>query len=106
MAKREWFPEQRDWAQRHRNIIIYLLAVLGTLGALMGLALLPEMVSVNPEAANTVARPRELMVGLHFGIIALFTVLFWKWPREILYLAGAVFGVVMLYFMLYANLGG
>ena len=45
------------------------------------------------------------MVGLHFAIIALFTALFWKRPREILYLAGAVFGVVMLYFMLYTNLG-
>jgi len=45
------------------------------------------------------------MVGLHFGIIALFTVLFWRRPREILYLAGAVFGVVMLFFMLYTNLG-
>ena len=106
MAKREWFPEQRDFTQKHRNTIVYLCAVLGILGSLVGLTLLPEMVCVNPEAANTVARPRELMVGLHFGIIAVFTVLFWKWPRELLYLAGALFGIVMLYFMLYANLGG
>ena len=105
MAKKEWFPQQRDWTQRHRNVLVYFLGVLGILGSLVGLSMLPEAVSVNPEAANAVARPRELMVGLHFGIIALFTVLFWKWPREILYLAGAVFGVVMLYFMLYTNLG-
>lgn len=105
MAKREWFPQQRDWTQRHRNVLVYFLGVLGILGSLVGLSMLPEAVSVNPEAVNTVTRPRELMVGLHFGIIALFTTLFWKWPREILYLAGAGFGVVMLYFMLYANLG-
>ena len=105
MAKREWFPQQRDWTQRHRNVLVYFLGVLGILGSLVGISMLPEVVSVNPEAVNAVTRPRELMVGLHFGIIALFTVLFWKWPREILYLAGAVFGVVMLYFMLYANLG-
>lgn len=105
MAKREWLPRQRDWTQRHRNMILYVLAVLGVLGSLVGLVLLPETVSVNPDAANAVPRSRELMVGLHFAIIALFTALFWRWPREILYLAGAVFGVVMLYFMLYTNLG-
>ena len=105
MAKREWLPQQRDWAQRHRNMLIYFLAILGILGSLVGLSMLPETVSVNPDAANAVARPRELMVGLHFGIIALFTILFWRRPRELLYLAGAVFGVIMLFFMLYANLG-
>ena len=105
MAKREWFPEQRNFTQKHRNIIFYLLAVLGILGSLVGLALLPETVSINPQSAATIARPREVMVGLHFGMIALFSALFWKWPRELLYLAGALFGVVMLYFMLYNNLG-
>lgn len=105
MAKREWLPQQRDWAQRHRMVLVYFLAILGILGSLVGLSLLPETVSVNPDAANAVARPRELMVGLHFGIIALFTILFWRRPRELLYLAGAVFGVIMLFFMLYTNLG-
>ena len=105
MSKKEWFPKQRDATRKHRNQIVYVLAVLGVLGSAVGWGLLPDMVSVNPAAANTVARPREVMVGLHFGIIALFTGLFWKWPRELLYLAGAVFGVVMLYFMLYSNLG-
>ena len=32
MAKREWFPRQRDALQRHRNLITYLLVVLGLLG--------------------------------------------------------------------------
>ena len=105
MAKREWFPRQRDFTQKYRNIIVYALAVLGLMGSLVGFALLPETVSVNPNAADVVARPREVMVGMHLGIIALFTALFWKWPRELWYLVGALFGVVMLYFMLYANLG-
>ena len=105
MAKREWFPKQRDWTQKHRNVIVYVLAVLGMLGAAVGWALLPDTVSVNPESANTVARPREMMVGLHAGIIALFTALFWKRPRELVYLCAALFGVVMLYLMLYSNLG-
>ena len=39
MAKREWFPRQRDALQRHRNLITYLLVVLGLLGA-PGFALL------------------------------------------------------------------
>ena len=105
MAKREWFPQQRNWMEKNRMMIVYVLALLGILGGLVGLVLLPETVSINPNVPDVIARPREVMVGLHFGIIALFTALFWKWPREIAYLAGAVFGVVMLYFMLYANLG-
>ena len=35
MAKREWFPQQRDWAQRHRNVLVYFLGVLGVLGSLV-----------------------------------------------------------------------
>lgn len=105
MAKRVWFPKQRDMLAKHRNPITYVLAVLGLLGSLVGMGLLPDLVSVNPNAVNTIARPKEWMVGLHFVIIALFTGLFWKRPREIAYLIGAVFGVVMLYFMLYTNLG-
>ena len=105
MAKREWFPRQRDWTEKHRNLVIYVLAVLGILGCLVGVALLPGTVSINPNAADVIARPKAVMIGMHFAIIALFTALFWKWPRELFYLAGALFGVVMLYFMLYANLG-
>ena len=51
-GKREWLPRQRDWTQRHRNMILYVLAVLGVLGSLVGLVLLPETVSVNPDAAT------------------------------------------------------
>lgn len=105
MAKRERFTAQKDKTERHRNTIVYVLAILGILGSLVGLILLPEQVSINLAAPNAVARSKEMMVGLHFGMIALFTALFWKWPRELVYLAGAVFGVVMLFFMLYNNLG-
>ena len=51
MAKREWFPRQRDALQRHRNLITYLLVVLGLLGALVGWGLLPDMVTIRPPTA-------------------------------------------------------
>lgn len=105
MAKRERFSKQKDKVEQYRNWIVYVLIALGVLGSLVGLSLLPEQVSINPASPNTLARPRSVMVGLHFGIIALFSGLFWKWPRELVYLVGAIFGVIMLLFMLYNNLG-
>lgn len=105
MAKREWFPKQKDILEKNKNMVAYVLAALGGLGCLVGLGLLPDMVSINPNMANVVLRPKEVLIALHAGIIALFTGLFWKWPREWAYLLGALFGVVMLYLMLYSNLG-
>ena len=53
MAKREWFPRQRDALQRHRNLITYLLVVLGLLGALVGWGLLPDMEPSGPQRRRT-----------------------------------------------------
>ena len=49
MAKRERLSRQRDWAERNRNMIVYVLSLVGLLGSLTGLALLPETVRVSAE---------------------------------------------------------
>ena len=105
MAKREWFRRQKDSTQRHRNIITYILVILGALGGVVGLGLLPDTVSINPDIPEMAARPKEAMVALHLAIIGVFAFLFWRRPREWAYLLGSIFGVVMLYLMLFANLG-
>ena len=42
---------------------------------------------------------------MHFGMTSLFTGLFWKWPREQSFFAGAVISLGLTFLMLYANLG-
>lgn len=105
MAKREWFSKQRDAVVKRKNLIVYMLGLLGAVGAMVGLGLLPDMVSIAPESPNTVPRPKEVMVGVYFAVIAVFTGLFWHKPRELAYLFGAVFGVLMMFVLLFVNLG-
>lgn len=105
MAKREWFPKQKDILEKNKNMIVYVLAAVGGLGCLVAWGLLPDQVSINPNMDDMIQHAKNETVAFHFGIIAVFTGLFWKWPREWAYLFGALFGVAMLYLMLYANLG-
>ena len=74
MAKREWFPRQRDALQRHRNLITYLLVVLGLLGALVGWGLLPDMVTIRPPTAanhHYVPKGQGLLLNLCRPVLAL-----------------------------------
>lgn len=105
MAKREWFPKQKDAVEKNKNMIAYALAAVGGLGCLIAWGLLPDQVAINPNMENAVQHSKGWMVSFHLCIIALFLLLFWKRPREWAYLFCALFGVVMLYAMLYANLG-
>lgn len=105
MAKREWFPRQRDALQRHRNLITYLLVVLGLLGALVGWGLLPDMVTIRPPtAANHHYVPKGQGLLLNLAMTEIFAALFWRWPREWLYLAGSLIGLLFTFALLYNNL--
>lgn len=101
--KKEWLGPQKDALQKNRNIIVYAVLVLALLGTLAGWALLPQQVLLFPQAGGMVARNTAL--GAHFGICALFAALFWRWPRELTYLAGAVLGLLLMVNVLAQNLG-
>ena len=105
MAKREWCPRQRDALQRHRNLITYLLVVLGLLGALVGWGLLPDMVTIRPPtAANYHYVPKGQGLLLNLAMTEIFAALFWRWPREWVYLAGSLIGLLFTFALLYNNL--
>ena len=105
MAKREWVPPQRDALQRHRNLITYLLVVLGLLGALVGWGLLPDMVTIRPPtAANHHYVPKGQSLLLNLAMTEIFAALFWRWPREWVYLAGSLIGLLFTFALLYNNL--
>ena len=105
MAKREWFPRQRDALQRHRNLITYLLVVLGLLGALVGWGLLPDMVTIRPPtAANHHYVPKGQGLLLNLAMTEIFAALFWRWPREWVYVAGSLIGLLFTFALLYNNL--
>ena len=105
MAKREWFPRQRDALQRHRNLITYLLVVLGLLGALVGWGLLPDMVTIRPPtAANHHYVPKGQGLLLNLAMTEIFAALFWRWPREWVYLAGSLIGLLFTFALLYNSL--
>lgn len=103
--KKEWFGGLKDWTQRHRGAIIYSILVLALLGALAGWALLPDQVSITPNDLEANLRPKNSLLAIHFGITALMAGLFWRWPRELAYLVGAVLGLLLTFGLLSANLG-
>ena len=105
MAKREWFPRQMDALQRHRNLITDLLVVLVLLGALVGWGLLPDMVTIRPPtAANHHYVPKGQGLLLNLAMTEIFAALFWRWPREWVYLAGSLIGLLFTFALLYNNL--
>ena len=98
--KRERFREQKDFLQKNRNTIVYLIVLLALLGSLMGWRLLPDQVSV-----HVIRRPKNVMLLVHLGMTGAFCALFWRWPREIAYFVGAVISLLLVFNLLAANLG-
>ena len=92
--KRERFREQKDFLQKNRNTIVYLIVLLALLGSLMGWRLLPDQVSVQVAGS-----------GVDVAMTEIFAALFWRWPREIAYFVGAVISLLLVFNLLAANLG-
>ena len=105
MARRERFQAWKDSLEKNRNLVVYTLAVVGALCAAVGWGLLPDQVSINPEVEDIIYRTKGQTVGLHAGLLALFTLLFWRRPRQLAYLSGALVSLGLTVLMLYANLG-
>ncbi|MGI5962977.1 MAG: hypothetical protein ACOX7N_04575 [Lawsonibacter sp.] len=104
--KKERLGSWKDRTQRYRNHIVYGIGVLALLGTLAGWALLPEQVRMTANPEEAVYRAKESMLAVHLGMTALFTGLFWRWPRELIYLVGAMVSLLLIFGLLSANLGG
>lgn len=103
--RRERFKSWKDALEKNRGMVLYVFGTAGVLCTLVGWGLLPDMVSANPAAENMVLRPKTFMIALHAGLIAFFTFMLWRKPRELAYLTGAIISTVLFLSMLYANLG-
>lgn len=105
--KRERFREQKDFLQKNRNTIVYLIVLLALLGSLIGWKLLPDQVSVQVAGSgvDVIRRPKNVMLLVHLGMTGAFSALFWRRPREIAYFVGAVISLLLVFNLLAANLG-
>ena len=103
--RRERFKTWKDALEKNRWIVVYIFGAIGALCTLVGWGLLPDMVSANPAVEDMVLRPKGFMLALHAGMIAFFTFMVWRKPRELAYLTGAILSVVLFLMMLFANLG-
>ena len=103
--RRERFKSWKDTLERNRNIVVYVLVLLGGLCVLVGWGLLPDVVSIDPNIEDVIYRPKWQLIAMHGGMMGLFAFLFWRKPRELVYLTGYVISLGLTLMMLYANLG-
>jgi len=103
--RRERFKSWKDALEKNRSMVVYVFGTIGVLCAVVGWGLLPDMVSANPAAENMVPRPKAFMIALHTGMLAFFTFMTWRRPRELAYLTGAILSTALFLMLLYTNLG-
>jgi len=105
MGNRDRKSRLKDMLQARRNMILYVVLLAAVFLTAAGWGLLPDQVSMAPESENFLIQPKERLLAMHFGMTAVFSGLFWKWPREPAYLTGALFGLLLMILLLSANLG-
>ena len=68
----------------------------------VGWGLLPDMVTIRPPtAANHHYVPKGQGLLLNLAMTEIFAALFWRWPREWVYLAGSLIGLLFTFALLY-----
>lgn len=103
--RRERFKSWKDALEKNRGMVVYVFGILGLLCAAVGWGLLPDMVSADPSSEIMLYRPKGFMIALHSGLIAFFTFMVWRRPRELAYLTGDIISVALFLMMLFTNLG-
>lgn len=103
--RRERFQSWKDALEKNRGMVLYTFGTIGILCSLVAWGLLPDMVCANPASENAVLRPKGFMIALHAGMLAFFTFMVWRRPRELAYLTGAILSTALFLMMLSANLG-
>ena len=103
--RRERLSHWKDWTQKNRTMVVYMVMLLALLATAMGWWMLPDQLTINPEIEGAYVRPKEQLLLMHLGMTTVFSGLFWKWPRELAYLSGALISLGLTGLMLFSNLG-
>ncbi len=96
----------KDKLQAKRNIIFYGLAVCTLFLALASWALLPDQVGMqfsHGKLMNFVDKNTAILAHMVLGLG--FGGLFWRRPRELVYLIASVLGILLALGVLVSNLG-
>ena len=63
------------------------------------------MASIDPDIDGVIYHPKWQLIAMHGGMMGVFAILFWRKPRELVYLTGYIISLGLTLMMLYANLG-
>jgi hypothetical protein len=96
----------KDTLQAKRNGIFYCIAVLSLFLALASWALLPQQVGMRYSGGVLSGFvDKNTAILAHLALSLGFGALFWKWPRELVYLVASILGICVTVGVLIANLG-
>ena len=105
MARLERFKSWKDTLEKNRNMVLYVLVLLGGLCLITAWGLLPDVASIDPDIDEVIYHPKWQLIAMHGGMMGVFAILFWRKPRELVYLNGYIISLGLTLMMLYANLG-
>lgn len=105
VARRERFKSWKDALEKNRNMVVYVLALLGGMCLLAAWGLLPDVASIDPNIEGVIYRPKWQLIAMHGGMMGAFAFLFWRRPRELVYLTGYIISLGLTLMMLYTNVG-
>ena len=105
MARLERFKSWKDTLEKNRNMVLYVLVLLGGLCLITAWGLLPDVASIGPDIDEVIYHSKWQLIAMHGGMMGVFAILFWRKPRELVYLTGYIISLGLTLMMLYANLG-
>jgi len=105
MARLERFKSWKDTLEKNRNMVLYVLVLLGGLCLITAWGLLPDVASIDPDIDEVIYHHKWQLIAMHGGMMGVFAILFWRKPRELVYLTGYIISLGLTLMMLYANLG-
>ena len=105
MARLERFKSWKDTLEKNRNMVLYVLVLLGGLCLITAWGLLPDVASIDTDIDEVIYHPKWQLIAMHGGMMGVFAILFWRKPRELVYLTGYIISLGLTLMMLYANLG-
>lgn len=103
MGIKDLLERWKDWTQRQRNWILYAVWVLTLLGTVAAWGLLPDRVAMQ-AAAGAGLVDKTTAIGANLGLTALFTLLFWRRPRELVYFVALCLAVALTFSLPVVNL--